>query len=187
VIFHFDPNNVASSYSIDHVFTGHDADDGDTDDDNPRHDAVTPLNNQLHGTTLEGGTNNTGLIFSIDQDGTGYQELFSLAKNTGDQSHSCFVVTGNILYGMTAHGGDNDQGVIFSINPATLSFQTLYSFLCTPPQGAEPHGRLTLELDPNKTTLYGMTREGAARAMASYSASTRSAIITMSCTTCWWT
>lgn len=31
VIFHFDPNNVASSYSIDHVFTGHDADcpDGD--------------------------------------------------------------------------------------------------------------------------------------------------------------
>jgi hypothetical protein len=61
VIFHFDPNNLASSYSIDHVFAGHDADDGD----NPRHDAMTPLNNQLYGTTLEGGTNNTGLIFSI--------------------------------------------------------------------------------------------------------------------------
>jgi hypothetical protein len=30
VIFHFDPNNVASSYSIDHVFAGHDTDDGDT-------------------------------------------------------------------------------------------------------------------------------------------------------------
>ena len=26
VIFHFDPTNVASSYSIDHVFAGHDAD-----------------------------------------------------------------------------------------------------------------------------------------------------------------
>src|SRR5437867_8515082 len=38
VIFHFDPNNVASSYSIDHVFTGH-PDDGD----NPRHDAMTPF------------------------------------------------------------------------------------------------------------------------------------------------
>src|SRR5436190_23586826 len=34
VIFHFDPTNVASSYSIDHVFAGHDTDDGD----NPRHD-----------------------------------------------------------------------------------------------------------------------------------------------------
>src|SRR6266496_4936490 len=52
VIFHFDPNNVASSYSIDHVFAGHDTDDGD----NPRHDAMTPLNGLLYGTTLEGGT-----------------------------------------------------------------------------------------------------------------------------------
>src|SRR5436309_15705338 len=34
VIFHLDPNNVASSYSIDHVFAGHDTNDGD----NPRHD-----------------------------------------------------------------------------------------------------------------------------------------------------
>ena len=39
VIFHVDPNNVASSYSIDHVFAGHDTDDGD----DPRHDAMTPL------------------------------------------------------------------------------------------------------------------------------------------------
>jgi hypothetical protein len=38
VIFHFDPNNVASSYTIDHVFAGHDADC--PDGDNPRHDAA---------------------------------------------------------------------------------------------------------------------------------------------------
>jgi len=75
VIFHFDPNNVASSYSIDHTFAGH-SDDGD----NPRHDAMTPFNGLLYGTTLNGGTNDTGIIFSISQDGTGYQELFSLAK-----------------------------------------------------------------------------------------------------------
>jgi hypothetical protein len=52
VIFHVDPNNVASSYSIDHVFAGGDTGDGD----NPRHDAMTPFNGQLYGTTLEGGT-----------------------------------------------------------------------------------------------------------------------------------
>jgi hypothetical protein len=34
-----DPNNVASTYTIDHMFAGHDADDGD----NPRHDAMTRL------------------------------------------------------------------------------------------------------------------------------------------------
>jgi uncharacterized repeat protein (TIGR03803 family) len=74
VIFHFDPNNVASSYSIDHVFAGH-----PDDSDNPRHDAMTLFNSLLYGTTLDGGTNDTGTIFSIGQDGTGYQELFSLA------------------------------------------------------------------------------------------------------------
>jgi uncharacterized repeat protein (TIGR03803 family) len=119
VIFHFDPNNVASTYRIDHVFAGHDADDGDSDGDNPRHDTMTPLNNQLYGTTLEGGTNNSGLIFSIGQDGTGYQVLLSLHNSIGYQSHSCFVVVNDILYGMTAAGGDEGEGVIFSFDPVT--------------------------------------------------------------------
>jgi uncharacterized repeat protein (TIGR03803 family) len=100
VIFHVDPNNVASSYSIDHVFAGGDADDGD----NPRHDAMTPFNGLLYGTTLEGGTHNNGIIFSIGQDGTDYQVLLSLHNSIGDESHSCFVVANDILYGMTAAG-----------------------------------------------------------------------------------
>ena len=155
VIFHFDPNNVASSYSIDHVFAGH-PDDGD----NPRHDAMTLFNNLLYGTTLDGGTNNTGIIFSIGQDGTGYQELFSFANPTGQESHSCFVVANDILYGMTASGGDNGEGVVFSFDPFMSNFQTLFSFACASSTGKEPHGRLTL--DPDGTTLYGMTREGGA-------------------------
>jgi uncharacterized repeat protein (TIGR03803 family) len=152
VIFHFDPNNVASTYSIDHTFAGH-PDDGD----NPRHDAMTPFNGLLYGTTLAGGINDTGIIFSIGQDGTGYQVLLSLAKPSGDESHSCFVVANDILYGMTASGGDSGEGVIFSFDPFMSNFQTLYSFMCTS-LGKEPHGRLTL--DPNGTTLYGMTRKG---------------------------
>src|SRR5436309_5297294 len=167
VIFHFDPNNVASSYSIDHMFAGHDADDGD----NPRHDAMTPLNGLLYGTTLEGGTHNNGIIFSIGQDGTGYQVLLSLHNSIGDESHSCFVVANNILYGMTASGGDNGEGVVFSFDPSAptptptatptptpANFQALFSFACASSTGKEPHGRLTL--DPNGTTLYGMTRKG---------------------------
>src|SRR5438046_10721596 len=101
------PKRDRSSFSIDHMFLGHDADDGD----NTRHDAMTPLNGLLYGTTSEGGTNDTGIIFSIGQDGTGYQVLFSLAKPSGDESHSCFVVANDILYGMTAAGGDNGEGV----------------------------------------------------------------------------
>jgi uncharacterized repeat protein (TIGR03803 family) len=170
VIFHINPDNVASSYSIDHVFAGHDTDDGD----NPRHDAMTPFNGLLYGTTLDGGSHNNGIIFSIGQDGTGYQVLLSLHNSIGDESHSCFVVAPtNILYGMTAAGGDNGEGVIFSFNPATptptptptatatptpANFQTLFSFACSSSTGKEPHGRLTL--DPDGTKLYGMTRKG---------------------------
>jgi uncharacterized repeat protein (TIGR03803 family) len=168
VIFHLDPTNVASSYTIDHVFAGHDTDDGD----NPRHDAMTPFNNQLYGTTLDGGSHNNGIIFSIGQDGTNYQVLFSLHNSIGDESHSCFVVGQNgILYGMTAAGGNEGEGVIFSFDPPSptptptatptatpANFETLFSFACASSTGKEPHGRLTL--DPNLTTLYGMTRRG---------------------------
>jgi uncharacterized repeat protein (TIGR03803 family) len=76
---------------------------------------------------------------------------------TGDESHSCFVIANDILYGMTASGGANGEGVIFSFDPFMSNFQTLYSFACAS-SGKEPHGRLTL--DPNGTTLYGMTRKG---------------------------
>ena len=153
VIFHFDPSNVTATYSIDHVFTGN------PDGENPRHDA-TPFNGQLFGTTLQGGTNNTGIIFSIAQNGSCYTALTNLAKQTGDGPHSCFVVGNNmgnnILYGMTASGGDYGGGVIFSFDPSTSTYQKLYSSNTS--TGNDPHGRLTL--DPNGTTLYGMTREG---------------------------
>lgn len=65
---------------------------------------MTPFNGLLYGTTLEGGTHNNGIIFSIGQDGTGYQVLLSLHDSIGDESHSCFVVANDILYGMTAAG-----------------------------------------------------------------------------------
>jgi hypothetical protein len=59
VIFHLDPTNVASSYSIDHVFAGGDLDDGD----NPRHDAMTPLNGLLYGPLWRVEHTTTGLSF----------------------------------------------------------------------------------------------------------------------------
>lgn len=150
VIFHFDPSNVTASYTIDHVFTGN------PDGENPRHDAMTPFNGQLYGTTLQGGTDNGGLIFSIAPNGLSYAGLKSFHKSVGDEPHSCFAVGGNLLYGMTASGGDNDGGVIFYFDPSTSTYHHFYSFQTA--TGHEPHGRLTL--DPNGTTLYGMTRKG---------------------------
>lgn len=167
VIFQLDPNNPGSTYQIVHWFTGN------PDGADPRHDAMTPLGDQLYGTTLEGGTSNVGTIFSINQDGTGgYQKLLDFQTSAGAESHSCFETVNGLLYGMTESGGEDDEGVIFSFDPTTPTptptvtptpppnFDTLYSFMCKS-AGKEPHGRLTL--DPNGTTFYGMTRKGGAR------------------------
>jgi uncharacterized repeat protein (TIGR03803 family) len=171
VIFQLDRKNPGSTYQIDHWFTGS-TDPANPDGADPRHDAMTLLNGQLYGTTLEGGTNNVGTIFSIGQDGTGYKLLANLETSAGAESHSCFVIIDDILYGMTASGGEDDEGVIFSFDPTAPTptptatptpppnFDTLYSFMCKS-AGKEPHGRLTL--DPNGTTFYGMTRKGGAR------------------------
>src|SRR5215467_10208908 len=165
VIFQLDADNPGSTYQIVHWFTN------SPDGADPRHDAMTLLGDKLYGTTLEGGTNNVGTIFSINQDGTGYQKLLDLETSAGAESHSCFVIIGNILFGMTASGGEDDEGVIFSFDPTTPTptptatptplpnFDTLFSFPCKA-AGKEPHGRLTL--DPNGTTFYGMTRKGGA-------------------------
>lgn len=151
VIFHFNPFDVTGSYSIDHVFSGK------PDGENPRHDAMTQYSNgMLFGTTLQGGTDNGGIIFSIGPTGLNYSVLKSLHKSVGDEPHSCFVQVGNLLYGMTESGGDHDGGVIFYFDPTTSTYHHIYSFQSA--TGHEPHGRLTL--DPNGTTLYGMTRKG---------------------------
>ena len=118
----------------------------------------------------------------------------SFAKCSGDESHSCFVVVNDLLYGITALGGDNDQGVIFSFDPATstptptatpactpANYQALYTFLCSPPEDAEPHGRLTLDSDG--TTLYGMTREGGSMGYGVVFKVDTSGNHTLSCTT----
>ena len=121
---------------------------------------------------MEGGTNNVGTIFSIAENGTDYQLHVSLATSSGAESHSCFEIVNDLLFGMTASGGDDDEGVVFSFDPSAPTptptatptpppnFDTLFSFACKT-GGKEPHGRLTL--DPNGTTIYGMTRKGGAR------------------------
>lgn len=156
-IFQIMPNG--SGYQVDHFFAGAKSDGND-----PRHNAMTLVGNVLYGTTLTGGGHDNGTIFSINDDGTGYSSppLFEFDKPTkhGAQPHSCFVASGSVLFGMTSQGGKNGgttgDGTIFSFDPSSAALTRLHSF--DGKHGADPHGQLIL--DPNGTTLYGMTRAG---------------------------
>ena len=157
IIFHIDP--AGSNYSIDHQFTGAPGDGRD-----PESNAMTLGGTALYGTTLNGGLNDNGTIFSINDDGTGYASLFSfqksVLKNKGDQPFSTFALSSGILFGMTSQGGSVNgpvgDGTIFSFDPQTAAYTRLHSF--GGPDGSDPHGQQIL--DPNGIAFYGMTQTG---------------------------
>ena len=158
-IFQIMPNG--SSYAIDNFFAGATA-DGNA----PQNSAMTMVGNVLYGTTLMGGKNDRGAIFSIHDDGSGYSTplLYNFttppAKNSGNRPYSNFLAVGNLLYGMTSAGGPNGgspgNGTIFTFNTSTGTYKSLYSF--DGAHGFDPHGQLIL--DPNGVTFYGMTHSG---------------------------
>ena len=156
-VFQIDP--TGTGYAVDQFFTG-----AKTDGNDPRHNSMTLVGTVLYGTTLTGGQHDNGTIFGINDDGTGYSLLMNFDKteknNGGDQPHSCFVAAGSVLYGMTSEGGDKGgttgDGTIFSYDTSTGNYTRLYSF--DGKHGSDPHGQPIV--DPNGTTLYGMTRTG---------------------------
>jgi uncharacterized repeat protein (TIGR03803 family) len=157
-IFQIMPNGTG--YVVDHFFTGKNLDGKD-----PRHNAMTLVGTTLYGTTLDGGGNGNGTIFSINDDGSGYSmpSLFQFPvtskRNNGTQPHSCFVAIGNVLYGMTSQGGKSGppgDGTVFSFDPTSSTYTRVHTF--DGKHGADPHGQLIL--DPSGSPFYGMTRAG---------------------------
>ncbi len=159
IIFHVAPNG--SGYTIDHLFTGTKPDGSE-----PLHNAMTLNGSVLYGTTLIGGQHDNGTIFSINDDGTGYSELYSFdksaLKNNGDMPASTFALSGGgVLFGMTSEGGHINgpvgNGTIFSFDPSTSSYIRLHSFGGIK-GGSDPHGQPIF--DPTGAILYGMTQTG---------------------------
>jgi uncharacterized repeat protein (TIGR03803 family) len=152
---------TGAGYAIDHFFNG-----PTSDGNGPQNNAMTLVGDVLYGTTVTGGQNHNGAIFSINDDGSNYSSplLYDFttptAKNSGDQPYGNFVAIGSVLYGMTSQGGLNgpapEDGTIFSFDTSAGTYKRLYSF--NGAHGFDPHGQLIL--DPNGKTFYGMTHAG---------------------------
>jgi uncharacterized repeat protein (TIGR03803 family) len=160
-IFQIMPSGAG--YAIDHFFAG-----APTDGADPQNNAMTLVGDFLYGTTLAGGENDSGAIFSISDNGLSssystpllYNFTTPPAKNSGDQPYGNFVAIGSVLYGITSQGGLNGggpaDGTIFTFDTSTGTYKRLYSF--NGAHGFDPHGQLIL--DPNGKTFYGMTHAG---------------------------
>lgn len=83
----------------------------------PRAGLTEAPNGQLLGTTrIGGGTVNEGVIYRLNRNGSGYENLrsFGSGNNPGGRARSPLLgAPGGVFFGMTFGGGVNDRGVIF--------------------------------------------------------------------------
>lgn len=101
---------------------------------------------RLYGTTIWGGTNDSGTIFSLNTDGTDYQILynFGVAPESGEYPTGGLTYNNGLLYGTTRAGGNEGGGIIFSFPTFGLIEDTIGANYTEIPKLAD--------LDPSEVT-----------------------------------
>lgn len=153
----------AAQYNLVHAFAG-----SPNDGANPSYgSSLIASGSMLYGVTQNGGVSNSGVLFGIRTNGTGWQVLHNFngytilnttaSKNDGARPHGSPLLVGNTLYGTTLWGGSNGIGTVYSINTNGTGFQVLHHF-GNLNDGYGPYGSLVL----SGTNLYGLTLNGGA-------------------------
>ncbi|HXB12815.1 MAG TPA: choice-of-anchor tandem repeat GloVer-containing protein [Bacteroidia bacterium] len=130
----------------------------DTNGMNPQGSLYQAVDGKLYGMTQYGGSNNDGVIFSIDPITGKDSVLVNFNGTNGAIPYYSNLIqnTDGVLYGMT-YGGGLGTGVLFSYNPITGKDTVLIQFVSS--LGAFPYGSLTHDTNG---VLYGMTYNGGA-------------------------
>lgn len=120
---------------------------------------LTLSGNTFYGTTVEGGSNGLGAIFSLNSDGSGFATLRAFGEDSGGGNPGPHLaLSGSTLYGSVGGGPTNaGYGSIFSIETSGSNFAIIYTFT-TNTSGAlgNPNGGLVR----GGNTLYGTANQG---------------------------
>lgn len=133
-----------------HTFTG-----GAGDGFRPQASLVLDGAGNLYGTTMNGGLADSGTVFTIKEDGSGFAVVHSFGGGAGDggqPSNLTLDAQGN-LYGTTTAS----SGTIFRLRTDGTGFQRLHTFAGGLGDGRGPGGCLLLD---GSGTLFGTTAFG---------------------------
>ena len=106
--------------------------------------------------TTQGGSDDDGIIFSIDTNGSYFKDLLDFSGGVnGKIPVGSLTLSGSVLFGMTGYGGSG-YGNIFHIDTTGNNYKDLFSFNGT--TGSQPFCSLTL----SGNIMYGMASAGGA-------------------------
>jgi uncharacterized repeat protein (TIGR03803 family) len=133
---------------------------GGSDGANPQ-GGLLAVGKTLYGTTLAGGSNGGGTLFSFDLK-TGTEKILHSFGTSGDGAApaASLVKLGNRLFGTASSGGAGGNGTVFSLDLKTGAVQTVYSFQGGANDGWIPQSRLIAF----GGLLYGTTMQGGSQA-----------------------
>jgi uncharacterized repeat protein (TIGR03803 family) len=127
------------------------------------YDSLLDMNGTLYGTTVAGGTDNLGTVFSVNPT-TGAETVLHSFENSGMDGYSpaANLIDVNGLLYSTAYGGGNGNhgGTVFSVNPTTGAEKVVYYF-CSQ-QGCADGEQPNAGLIDVKGKLYSTTEIGGA-------------------------
>ena len=112
----------------------------------------------LYGLTSRGGTNDGGIAFKINLDGTGYGLLHTF--DGGESPGALLQGMDGALYGTAANGGTNGLGSVFKLGRDGSSYTVLYSFGAWGANDGQWPGAL---VQGNDGLLYGNSDTGVFR------------------------
>jgi uncharacterized repeat protein (TIGR03803 family) len=133
---------------------------GATSGFNPYGDLLLATNGKLYGVTLNGGTNDRGVLFEFDPMNGAFFKKFDFDQMTGFGAsvQGLTQARNGKLYGMTNSGGLNDNGTLYEYDLSISVFSKKFDFV-TGVSGRQPSG-FTESVDGN---LYGVNMEGGSK------------------------
>lgn len=143
-------NKDGSGYTIIRHFLGSATDGGGN---NQR--IFVAADGTLTGANAFYGGDSLGVLFRMNNDGSGFSTLKSFGAPEGTQVKSIIEASDGALYGVTYFGGGFNNGAVFKVNKDGSGFSVLHRFAGN--NGSYPWGHL---LEASDGSIYGTTMSG---------------------------